>query len=104
MAGHVGSPEREGEVRSRGGLGWLGVQGRGIMREHATWRGARPLFASSSRCAAALCVLCAGRRKEKRREVREKKKKKGKERKKEKEKMKMKKNPNQKIFREKNKR
>jgi hypothetical protein len=60
-------------------------------------------FAWSSYFAAALCVQCAGRRREKRREEGEKKKKKGKG-KKEKEKNKMENFPNLKFSGEKNKR
>jgi hypothetical protein len=67
----------DGGKKSRGWAASCGGQGRGAMGS-CMETGSTPVFASNSCFAAALCVLCAGRKKEKRREEGEKKKKKGK--------------------------
>jgi hypothetical protein len=70
-----------GGKKNRDWVASCGGQGRGAMGS-CMETGSALVFYSSSCFAAALCVLCAGRRKEKRREEGENKKKKGKGKKK----------------------
>jgi hypothetical protein len=84
VAGDGSSPGREqmgGGEKNRGWAASCGGQGRGAMGSYMEISSAL-VFALSSCFTAALCMLCAGRRKEKRREEGEKKKKKGKGKKK----------------------